>query len=302
MVWTGAESVGPRLLICWCDDVSERKPYPSDLSDEQWALIEPVITAWKGRHRSVSGHENAYAMREIVNAILYRGRTGCQWAYLPHDLPQKSATYYYFAAWRDDRTDQVVDELLRCQVRERARRLEDPTLVVLDTRSVHAAAGVPTATTGLDPAKRVSGRKRGLAVDVLGLVIAVVVVAANTHDNAAGIALSDQVAEHTGGTVRTALVDQGFKNQVVAHGAGPGIDVEIVERNPQQKGFVPLPKRWRVEQTYAILILHRRLVRDYEHRPASSASRVHWAMTHVMARRLTGTNTPTWREPQAVAA
>ncbi|GLV79194.1 hypothetical protein Shyhy02_71940 [Streptomyces hygroscopicus subsp. hygroscopicus] len=103
--------------------MSERQPYPSDLSDEQWALIEPVVTAWKDRHRSVSGHQGAYDMREIVNAILYQGRTGCQWAYLPHDLPPKSATYYYyFAAWRDDGTDHVIHELLRCQVRERARR------------------------------------------------------------------------------------------------------------------------------------------------------------------------------------
>lgn len=223
--------------------VSERKPYPSDLSDEQWSLIEPVIAAWKDRHRSVSGHQGAYDMREIVNAILYQGRTGCQWAYLPHDLPQKSATYYYFAAWRDDGTDQVIHELLRCQVRERARRLEDPTLVVLDTQSVHAAVGVPAATTGYDPAKRVPGRKRGVAVDVLGLVIAVAVLAANVHDNTAGIALLDQVAEHTGDTVRKALVDQGFKNQVVEHGAGLGIDVEIVERDPGYRGFLPQPKR-----------------------------------------------------------
>ncbi|MCX5584036.1 IS5 family transposase [Streptomyces erythrochromogenes] len=276
--------------------------YPSDLSQAQWALIEPVITAWKDRHRSVSGHQGAYAMREIVNAILYQGRTGCQWTYLPHDLPPKSATYYYFAAWRDDGTDQVIHELLRCQVREKARRLEDPTLVVLDTQSIHAAAGVPASTTGRDPAKRVPGRKRGLAVDVLGLVIAVVVLAASAHDNTAGVALLDQVAEHTGRSVNKALVDQGFKNQVTAHGAGLGIDVETVQRNPQEKGFVPQPKRWRVEQTYGILILHRRLVRDYEHRPASSASRVYWAMTHVMARRLTGKNTPTWRERQTVSA
>ncbi|MFF5728250.1 IS5 family transposase [[Kitasatospora] papulosa] len=282
--------------------MSRRKPYPSDLSDEQWSLIEPVITAWKDRHRSVSGQQGAYAMREIVNAILYQGRTGCQWAYLPHDLPQKSATYYYFAAWRDDGTDQVIHELLRCQVRERARRLENPALVVLDTQSVHAAAGVPAATTGLDPAKRVAGRKRGLAVDVLGLVIAVVVLVANTHDNAAGIALLDQVAEHAGETVEKALVDQGFKKQVVVHGAGLGIDVEIVERSPQGEGFVPQPKRWRVEQTYGILILHRRMVRDYEHHPSSSASRVYWGMTHVMIRRLTGANTPTWRDRQAVSA
>jgi len=139
-------------------------------------------------------------------------------------------------------------------------------------------------------------------VDVLGLVIAVVVLAANTHDNAAGIILLDQVAEHADGSVRKALVDQGFKNQVVMHGAGLGIDVEIVERNPQDKGFVPQPKRWRVEQTYGILILHRRLVRDYEHCLSSSASRAYWAMTHVMTRRLTGANAPTWREAQAVTA
>jgi hypothetical protein len=163
----------------------------------------------------------------------------------PHDLPPKSATYYYFAGWRDDETDQVIHELLRCQVREKARRLEDPTLVVLDTQSVHAAAGVPASTTGRDPAKRVPDRKRALAVDVLGLVIAVTVLAANTHDNAAGIALLDQVAEHTGDTVRNALVDQGFKNQVAAHGTRLGIDVESVERNPQETGFVPQPKsRW----------------------------------------------------------
>ncbi|MEU9858054.1 IS5 family transposase [Streptomyces sp. NPDC047974] len=280
--------------------MTEREPYPSDLSDGQWSLIEPVVTAWKDRHRSASGHQGAYAMREIVNAILYQGRTGCQWAYLPHDLPPKSATCYYFAAWWDDGTDQVTHELLRCQVREKARRLEDPTLVLLDTQSVHAAAGVPSSTTGRGAAKRVPGRKRGLAVDVLGLVIAVVVLAASAHDNTAGIALLDQVADHTGGTVKKALVDQGFKNQVVAHGAGLGIDVETVTRNPQDRGFVPQPKRWRVEQIYGILILHRRLVRDHEHHPASSASRVYWAMTQVMARRLTGANTPTWRDPQTV--
>lgn len=112
----------------------------------------------------------------------------------------------------------------------------------------------------------------------------------------------DQVAGHADGTVRKALVDQGFKKQVVLHGAGLGIDVEIVERNPQDKGFVPQAKRWRVEQTYGISMLHRRLVRDYEHRPSSSASRVYWAMSHVMISCLTGANTPARREEQAVPA
>ncbi|MEV4179797.1 IS5 family transposase [Nonomuraea sp. NPDC049709] len=276
--------------------MSERKPYATDLSDERWALIEPVITAWKAAHPSVSGHQGNYQMREIVNALLYQGRTGCQWNLLPHDLPPRSAVMYYYTAWRKDGTDQAIHDLLRFQVREKKGRLADPSLVVLDTQSVRAAAGVPATTTGRDAAKKVPGRKRGLATDVLGLVIAVVVAAASMHDNTIGNALLDRVAAATApGSVRTALVDQGFKNTVVAHGATHGIAVQIVERNPAEAGFVPQPKRWVVEQTYGTMSLHRRLVRDYEHDPASSESRVYWAMTDVMTRRLTGTSTPTWR-------
>jgi transposase len=211
--------------------MSERKSYPSDLTDERWALIEP------------------------------------------HDLPPRSAAYYYFAKWRDDGTDQAIHDLLRWHAREGKGRRADPTLVVLDTQSVHAAASVPVETTGRDAGKKVPGRKRCLAVDVLGLVIAVVVLAASAHENTAGIALLDQVAAQAP-TVSTALVDQGFKSSVVAHGAAAGIDVQVVERNPADKGFVPQPKRWVVEQTFGILSFHRRLVRDYEHRLASSASRV----------------------------
>ena len=104
--------------------------------------------------------------------------------------------YYYFAAWRDDGTDQTLHDLLRCQVRERAGRGEDPTAVVLDTQTVHTSVNAPAATTGLDAGKKSRGRKRGLAVDVLGLLIAVVVAAANVHDNAIGIQLVDKVQQH----------------------------------------------------------------------------------------------------------
>ncbi|GGS84090.1 IS5 family transposase [Nonomuraea spiralis] len=272
--------------------MSERKPYASDLSDERWALIEPVLTAWKAAHPSVSGHQGRYTMREIVNALLYQSRTGCQWNLLPHDLPPRSAVLYYYRRWREDGTDQTIHDLLRFQVRESKGRSADPSLVVLDTQSVRAAAGVPAATTGKDAAKKVPGRKRGLATDVLGLVIAVVVTAASVHDNAIGTALLDRVVAATvPGSVQSALVDQGFKTSVVAHGATHGIHVKIVERNPADQGFVPQPKRWIVEQTYGTLSLHRRLVRDYEHDPASSESRVFWAMTDVMTRRLTSTST-----------
>jgi transposase len=115
--------------------MSERKSYPSDLTDERWALIEPVLTAWKARHPSASGHQGGREMREIVNAILYQSRTGCQWEY----LPPRSATYCYFAKWRDDGTDQAIHDLLRWHAREKKGRRADPTLVVLDTQSVHSA-------------------------------------------------------------------------------------------------------------------------------------------------------------------
>jgi transposase len=141
--------------------------------------------------------QGGYEMREIVSAILYQSRTGCQWECLPRDLPPRSATYYYSARWRDAGTDQAIHDLLRWQAREKKGRRVDPTLAVLDTQSVHSAASVPAEMTGRDAGEKVPGRKRCLAVDVLGLVIAVVVLAASAHENTAGIALLDQVAAST---------------------------------------------------------------------------------------------------------
>nr|WP_256098533.1 transposase [Streptomyces agglomeratus] len=111
----------------------KREPYLSDLSDEQWALIEPMITAWKQDRvaRSATGDPGSCDLREVVNAIFYQNRTGCQWRLLPHDFPAWSAVFYYFGLWREDGLDQRIQELLRCQVREKARRLEDPSLVII---------------------------------------------------------------------------------------------------------------------------------------------------------------------------
>ncbi len=266
--------------------MAERKPYKTDLTDAEWAVIEPLIAAWKAVHPSVSGHSGRYPMREIVNALRYQNRTGCQWELLPHDLPPTGAVRYYFDVWKRDGLDARINELLRMMVRERAGRNADPSLVVLDSQSVRAAAGVPKATTGLDAGKKTPGRRRGLAVDVIGLIIAVVVVAASVHDNAIGTALLDKVA--AAGTVRTALVDQGFKNTVVEHGAKLGIDVRIVARNPASSGFVPEPIRWRVEQVNGLNMLERRLARDYEHAPSCAQSRIYWASAGRILRRLAG--------------
>jgi transposase len=104
-----------------------RLAYPTDLTDAQWALIEPFLRVWKAKRPSPSGYEGRYDLREIVNALFYQNRTGCQWHLLPHDLPPGSAVYYYFGLWRDDGTDQAIHDLLRCQAREKAGRAEDRT-------------------------------------------------------------------------------------------------------------------------------------------------------------------------------
>ena len=255
-----------------------------------------MLDAWKAKHPSVSGHQGRYSLREILNSIFYQNRTGCQWAYLPHDLPPKPATYYYFALWCDDGTDQAIHDLLRCQTRERAGRREDPSAIILDTQSIRAANHVPAATTGKDAGKKVPGRKRGLAVDALGLIIAVVVTAASVTDTVIGVRLLDKVVEHTP-TVTRAWVDAGFKHDLGIHGALLGVDVEVVKRSDTKPGFVPIAKRWVVEQVNGTLMLHRRLVREYESRPESSVSRTLWASAANLVRRLTGTSTPSWRDP-----
>ncbi|MDQ0784676.1 transposase [Streptomyces sp. B3I8] len=145
-------------------------PYATDLSDEQWALTEPLVAAWKQERvaRSATGAAGSCDLREVVNTLLHQNRTGCQWRLRPHGLTAWSAVFHYFTLWRQGGLDQRIQEILRCQAREWARRSEDPSLVIIDTQSVRVAAGVPKTTTGLDANKKTPGRKRGLAVDVLG--------------------------------------------------------------------------------------------------------------------------------------
>ncbi|WP_411154106.1 transposase [Streptomyces sp. Iso 434] len=159
----------------------QRMPYSTGLSDEQWSLIEPLVAAWKQERvaRSATGDPGSCDLREVVNALLYQNRTGCQRRLPPHDLPASSSVFSYFTLWRQDGLDQRIQETLRCRVRERARHLEDPSLVIIDTRSVRVAAGVAKKATGLDANKKTPGRKRGPAVDLMGLTIGVVILAAS---------------------------------------------------------------------------------------------------------------------------
>src|SRR6201989_1546773 len=156
--------------------------YPSDLTDAQWQVIAPHLPAYVPGRR---GRPRVWPLRGIVEAILYLDRAGCAWRYLPSDYPPWGTVYGYFAAWRDDGTLARLHDALRAQVRAAAGRDAEPTAAVIDSQSVRAADTVPKANRGWDNAKKVNGRKRHIAVDSTGLLLAVVITAASVQDREA---------------------------------------------------------------------------------------------------------------------
>lgn len=276
--------------------MTTRKPYRSDLSDAEWAVIEPELAAWRAPRleRKVSSNQPLHDLREIVNAILYVNRTGCAWEYLPHDFPPFKTVYGYFAVWRDDGTTEHIHDVLRRRLRRARGRTEEPSAVAIDSQTVKAAANAQAATVGYDGNKKTKGRKRHIAVDTLGLLIVLGVSAASLGDSTVG----RQILDHLTPTVTKAWVDGGYNAKVVEHGADLGIDVEVVRRDTAFAGFKVLPRRWVVERTFGWFMLHRRLTRDYETRQESSRAMIHWSIIGIMGRALTGHSTPTWQQPR----
>lgn len=173
-------------------------------------------------------------------------------------------------------------------------RKPEPTASVIDTQSVKTSTNVPLTSQGTDAGKKVVGRKRGILTDTIGLILAVTVTAASLSENAVGIQLLDQ-AKKTYPTISKSWVDTGFKNAVVEHRARLGIDVEVVNRNPEIRGFHVVKRRWVVERSIGWIMMHRRLARDYETLPASSEAMIHIASIDNLAKRITDETTPTWR-------
>jgi transposase len=276
--------------------MTERRAYPSDISDARWALIEPTLTAWQQARidRRPTGEPARTDVREVFNAILYVNRTGIAWKYLPHDFPPHSTVYYYYAAWRDEGIFAQLNYELTGLARVKAGRAAEPTAAIIDTQSVKTSTNPPIETQGTDAAKKIVGRKRSVATDTLGLLLAVIVVAACVSENKAGIAVLDQVkALHP--SITKTWVDTGFKNQFVEHAATLGVDAEVVNRNAQARGFQVVKRRWVVERTLGWIMLRRRLARDYETLPASSEAMIHIAMIDNASKRITDESTPTWR-------
>jgi transposase len=274
--------------------MSPRLPYRSDLSDARWALIEPILTAWRAGRSGLGIKEPVHDLREIVNAILYVSRTGMAWEYLPHDFPPYKTVYDYYAKWEKDGTTAKIHDLLRAQVRRKAGRADEPTAAIIDAQAVKTSGNVPESDQGVDVGKQIKGRKRHIATDTLGLLLAIVVTSAAIQDTNGGKDVVDVLAANHP-TVTKAWVDSGYKTRFAQHSAAAGVNVEVVTKEPGQKGFKVLPRRWVVERTFGWLMLHRRLVRDFETLPQRSQTMIHWAMIDNMSRRLTGETTPTWR-------
>ncbi|WP_346050460.1 IS5 family transposase [Actinomadura chokoriensis] len=265
--------------------------YPSDLTDEEWALVEPLLPP-----ADSGGRPEKHSRREIVDAVLYVVRTGCAWRQLPADFPPWQTVYWYFVRWEKQRVTLRMLDMLRQQIRQAEGRDADPSAAIIDSQSVKAADTVGRDTRGYDAGKKVAGRKRFIVTDTLGLLITVTVCAASVQDRdgAKGTLPGLYLASPN---CRFVFADAGFAGRLVGWAAQTlRTTIEIVRKPADQKGFAVLPRRWAVERTLAWLTAHRRLARDYERHPATSEAMIRWAAIGLMTRRLARGGQPAVRQ------
>lgn len=257
--------------------------YPSSAStDAQWAMIAPLLPG-----PNTAGRPVKHDLRLLLDAAFYLVKNGCTWRELPREFPPRSTVFDWFTRWVRTGVWVAVHDALVDLVRVRAGRRPLPTAAIIDSQSVRAADTVGASSRGYDGGKKINGRKRHIAVDTSGLLLAVVVTAASIQDRDGGLRLLVRLREHLS-TVALVWADGGYAGRLVTFAATVlAITLTVVKRCDDLAGFRVLPRRWVVERTFAWINQHRRLARDYERRTDTAEAMLHLSMIMVMSRRLT---------------
>lgn len=274
-----------RVSGCVCR--GRRPRYPSDVTDEQWRVLEPEVRAVMAELRKgPGGAPMCHDLRAMLDAIGYVTRYGIEWRALPVDFPPWSAVYAFFERWSARELPRRLADRLRGRIRIAVGRAELPTAGVIDSQTVRGADTVGASSAGYDAGKKTKGRKRHIATDTLGLLLVVTVTAASVQDRDGAHRLLALLRERFS-TVSLVWADGGYAGRLVIWAtAALRLRVTIIKRTDNVAGFVVLPRRWVVERTFGWLIRHRRLVRDYERRPDHHEAMVWWASVSIMTRRL----------------
>lgn len=258
---------------------TSRRAYGADLSDAQWALVDPRLPPAPG-----GGRPREVNLRGVVNAIFYRLRTGCAWTMLPHDLPPRSTVFEYFIRWRNNGTIGRLHDALRVAVRTQAGREPTASAALLDSQ--FAKTTQTRGERGYDAGQKVKGRNRHILVDTLGLLIAVVITAASVQDRDGAKRVFAQARSET--RLQKVWADGGYSGQLVESTSQEfGWKLEIVKRSDDITGFVVLPHRWIVERTFGWLGRFRLMCSEHKATIASRRTDIPLCLTHIMLRRLT---------------
>ena len=248
--------------------------YPTNVSDSQWQIISKYLDVERNRK---------YELREIVNAILYLVKTGCQWRMLPGDFPQWTIVYYYFSVWKQNGILEQIHECLVEKIRKQRNRKEEPSVGIIDAQSVKSTL-VSSQDKGFDAGKKIKGIKRHIIVDTLGLILAVVIQSASVQDRDGATSVINKLTENWKKIIKI-FADSGYRGELIAKVQTRfKIELEIIKRN-ELHTFKVLPKRWIVERTFAWIDTNRRNSKNYERLNNTSVAMVHLAAIRIMLNR-----------------